>query len=40
MLDAESPYYTASLVKLLIAIDEVHPDGAWQRSGSATEATR
>ncbi|WP_372665521.1 hypothetical protein [Amycolatopsis kentuckyensis] len=28
-LDAESPYYTASVVKLLIAIDEVHQDGTW-----------
>ncbi|SEF23275.1 hypothetical protein SAMN05421837_10297 [Amycolatopsis pretoriensis] len=28
-LDADSSYYTASLVKLLIAIDEVHADGTW-----------
>ncbi|MGK3201676.1 hypothetical protein [Amycolatopsis sp. MEPSY49] len=26
---AESPYYTASVVKLLIAIDEVRQDGTW-----------
>ena len=28
-LDADSPYYTASVVKLLIAIDEVHEGGTW-----------
>jgi hypothetical protein len=31
-LDADQPYYTASVVKLLIAIDEVHDDatGTWE----------
>jgi hypothetical protein len=28
-LDADRPYYTASVVKLLIAIDEVHSTGTW-----------
>ncbi|MEU0792939.1 hypothetical protein ABZ342_22935 [Amycolatopsis sp. NPDC005961] len=28
-LDADRPYYTASVVKLLIAIDEVRSDGGW-----------
>ncbi len=28
-VDADSPYYTASVVKLLIAIDEVRQDGTW-----------
>lgn len=28
-VDADRPYYTASVVKLLIAIDEVRSDGGW-----------
>jgi hypothetical protein len=28
-VDADTPYYTASVVKLLIAIDEVRSNGGW-----------
>ncbi|MEU4672761.1 hypothetical protein AB0F91_33550 [Amycolatopsis sp. NPDC023774] len=28
--DAETPYYTASVVKLLIALDSLYDDGTWQ----------